>query len=90
MRELYAYRKTAKGFRVVKFDEDHSVLTAYELEVRRNWVRCQCFAANRETCRHREMLKLFVQHDRVDKGWFYEWNTGKWVRPLNQTRRRKA
>jgi hypothetical protein len=73
---------------MVKFDEGLNVLTVYELTIRRGWISCQCFRANRETCRHRQMIALFVQHDRVDKGWFYDYGSGEWLKPLTQNRRR--
>lgn len=90
MRELYGFRTIPKGYRIVKFDEWLEVQpeSIYELTVRRGWVHCPCHQGNKETCRHREMLKLFIQMNRVDKGWFYEYSASKWIAPIT-TRRRK-
>ncbi len=91
MRDLYGLRITPKGYRMVKFDSLLNPLTIYEMTLNRGWLNCACFAASKETCRHREMVKLFAQHDRADKGWFYEYDAGVWHKPIPlNPRRRKA
>ncbi len=89
MGELYGLRTTPQGYRIVKFDEDFNAIAIYEMKLWRGRVDCACFQANKSTCRHREMVTLFNQHNRADKGWFYRYDTGKWLSPLTKTRRRK-
>lgn len=81
--ELYTVRSLPNGFRMVKFDDLLNVLAVYELKQRRV-VHCECFRANTHTCRHREMLEMFKVKKRVNKGWFYNYTTGKWVAPIKQ------
>lgn len=89
MREFYGLRTTPQGYRICKFDDLLNVLTVYELTQRRGWISCPCFQGGKSTCRHREMVSIFMQCNRIDKGWFYEYNTGQWLKPLTQTRRGK-
>ncbi len=79
---LYTIRRIPSGFRVIKFDDLFNVVTEYEL-IQRSWgLQCACFAANKETCRHREMAALFIRLNRVDKGWFYNYGARLWVKPI--------
>ena len=87
--EVYTIRTTPQGWLITKFDEDTEVLTFYTLQQRRNWVRCECWAATKHTCRHREMLRLFQEAGRIDKGWLYNWTTQEWIRPLTEPNRRR-
>ncbi len=87
--EYYSRRTTPQGYRIVKFDEAINVLAIYELIQRRGYVSCQCFQASKHTCRHRQMIEIFIQYARVDQGWFYAYDTGEWLKPLISTRRRK-
>lgn len=80
MSELYAINTTPEGYRVIKCDDDDR-LTFYNLTQRRGWVGCECFAANKHTCRHREMVTLYQQQGRLDKGWLYNYTEGEWIKP---------
>ena len=88
MPDLYGLRTTPQGYRIVKFDDLLNVLTTYELTQKRGYVSCQCFQASKETCRHRTMVRIFDHLNRADKGWFYEYDTGKWHKPIAMTIRR--
>lgn len=28
------------------------------------------------------MIELFILENKVDNGWFYDWDTGQWALPL--------
>lgn len=88
-KELYGLRTTSQGYRIVKFDGDLNIIAIYELTLRRGYVSCQCFQANKSTCRHRQMIEIFTQQSRADKGWFYAYDTGEWLKPLIHNRRGK-
>lgn len=66
------------GFFAVKFDDDFNVLTTYSVSEE----GCSCPAGNKDTCRHREMLQVFKDSDRVGSGWFVDWDKTRWVEPI--------
>lgn len=79
---LYVCRRVRTGYRVVKFDYDVNVMAVYEIEARRGYYNCPCPASRTFTCRHREMVEIFEDAGAVDRGRFYEYETGQWRRPL--------
>lgn len=68
---------------MVKFSDDLDVETIYEIELRRGRYHCQCFQGNKETCRHREMLAIFIDQKQVDTGLLYDYDTGLWESALS-------
>ena len=42
---------------------------------------CTCFAGNKPTCRHRQMLRLFQAEDKIGKGWLYHFDKKEWIEP---------
>ncbi len=82
MSDLYVLRSTPTGYRITKLDDDLTMTTVYEMVHNRYGVQCSCFQANKPTCRHRKMVELFVARKRVDKGWFYDYDTGRWLKPV--------
>lgn len=78
---LYALRKSPLGFSITKFDTDFNPEATYDLTVGlHNNYGCSCPAAKRSVCRHRIMLPRMLGH--VGDGWFYNYETQKWHRPL--------
>ncbi len=75
---LYQCRSEDGGLRVVKFSDDLEVESVYHLRRNRGRFSCECFAANRPSCRHREMIKVFIETSGIDTGRFYDWDHGKW------------
>ena len=82
MTSLYSLRSTPKEgeYIVMKFDPDYEVESVYALSAS----LCVCPAGHRPTCRHRKMLPLFLAHHHVDDGWFLDWDTRLWRKPLGQ------
>lgn len=78
------------SYRVFKLDEGfnpiyHSGRDKREVFrlVRRNsqgyWL-CNCEQHERVSCRHRTIVRMFVQLNRVDSGWFYNYDEDSWER----------
>lgn len=72
--------ETPGTYLFTKFDEDlnivdDSVYLTSESE-------CTCPAGSRATCRHRQMLPIFLAYDRIDTGWFYQFETSSWSEPF--------
>ena len=67
-------------YRLTKFDRD------YNPEVTYNTSRseCDCPAGARPTCKHRKMVELFLAAKHIDDGWFLDWDTRMWRRPLTE------
>lgn len=79
---LYALRKSPLGFSITKFDTDFNPEATYTLisDHANGIFSCSCPAGPRPSCRHRLMLPRMLWH--VDDGWFYNYETQKWHRPL--------
>lgn len=75
MTHLYNCRHDGDQFRITKFDTDMNVEASYLL----NAHECECPAAARDTCRHRQMLPKFIARGAVDTEWFYDFDRGGWV-----------
>lgn len=72
---LYNIKENGHGYEITKFDEDLNPEATYTT----GEVHCGCKAGQRPTCRHRQMLPLFQLTGRVNTGWFYEFEDGRWL-----------
>ena len=60
--ECYTVRKlTPNQFRVEKCDLDYNPTGFYDVSRVRGRFFCDCLAGNKETCRHREMVKMCLK-----------------------------
>lgn len=75
MTHLYNCRHDGDQFRITKFDTDMNVEASYLLTAH----ECECPAASRDTCRHRQMLPKFIARKAVDSEYFYDHDRGGWV-----------
>lgn len=72
--------ETSGTYLFTKFDDDLNIvddsvyLTSLE--------ECSCPAGSRATCRHRQMLPMFLTTDRADTGFFYCFETSSWSEPF--------
>lgn len=71
---LYNCFKEADGYRITKFDNDFNVESSYITTEH----SCDCPAGHRPSCRHRDMLGVFLKTQRNDSHWFLEWDTKGW------------
>jgi hypothetical protein len=67
------------GFKAIKFDKDGDPLGEYKLN--KNGSSCDC-PAHVPFCRHKKMLVIFKDMERVNSGWQYQFDTDKWKAPI--------
>jgi len=70
---------TKGEFIIQKFDTDYHCESVYAL----TQSECQCPQGNKPKCRHRTMLPMFLKHGHIGDGWFLEWDTRLWRRPIH-------
>lgn len=61
---------------MAKFDDDFNLEAVYELTPH----GCPCFQGNKPDCRHRKMLRAFVQARQVDSNLFIDYENWKFVK----------
>ena len=78
---LYTLHETpAPGeFIIQKFDTDYNVESVYAC----TQTTCMCPQGHRDHCRHRTMIPLFLKFGHIGDGWFLEWDTRRWRKPVN-------
>jgi hypothetical protein len=79
--DLYTLHATAiEGeFIIQKFDTDYVCQSVYAMTS----TECQCPQGHKDRCRHRTMFPLFLKFGHIGDGWFLEWNTRQWRRPVH-------
>lgn len=75
MTTLYNCMTDGDNYRITKFDDLGNPESSYLVDHE----TCQCPAGERHTCRHREMLPLFLKRNAVNTFWFYDFDRGGWV-----------
>lgn len=84
-RGLYNIRQTHEYvYRIVKFDGWFNVVKEYYIyrEGRHDSLKCTCPRGLRGGCRHTIVLDIFLKVNRINTGWFYEYETQSWERPI--------
>ena len=71
---LYNAKKLKDHYQITKFDDELEVESSYNTSSE----TCDCPAGVRDTCRHRQMLPEFVEADRYDSSWFFDWDNRRW------------
>lgn len=69
---------------MVKFDFLLNVETVYNLSIYKGRMSCQCFRHKSPDCRHREIIRLFISLKRINRGYFYCYDTGEWQLPVSE------
>ena len=79
--DLYSLHTTPEPgeFIIQKFDTDYHCESVYALST----TTCMCPQGHKPTCKHRKMLPLFLEHNHLGDGWFLEWQTRLWRKPVN-------
>lgn len=81
MSNLYSARSgDPDQYRLTKFDSDYNPEITYSTSKS----ECDCPAGARPTCKHRKMVELFLAAKHIDDGWFLDWDTRMWRRPLTE------
>ena len=73
---MYNVKENGNGYKITKFDGDLNPQGTYPVSAKD--CGCEAGVRGRADCRHRHMLPLFQATGRVNTGWFYEFDTGKW------------
>lgn len=78
---LYTLHETAAPgeFIIQKFDSDYRCESVYACSL----TTCMCPQGHKDRCRHRTMLPLFLKFGHIGDGWFLEWDTRQWRRPIH-------
>lgn len=75
---LYNLKTLSNYYQITKFNENLEVESSYEASE----AKCNCPAGSRgRFCRHRQMIKTFVLHGRVNGDWFLDFERNVWVNP---------
>jgi len=61
-------------YAVTKFDKMGGEADVYRVVRSTFGEECTCKAANRHTCRHREMVNVFLKAERVNGNWRYNYD----------------
>ena len=78
------------AYAITKLTEDLDPESTYVLRTdpATNELVCECPAAVRPTCRHRQMLPHFINANRINTGWVLDWDNGaqwrQYVGPLGE------
>lgn len=75
MTTLYNCHHDGDQYRITKFSEHGEVESSYLCTE----TECECPAGVRDTCRHRQMLPMFLNREAVDTFWFLDWDRKGWV-----------
>lgn len=73
---LYNIKSLDGQFSITKFDGDLNPEANYVVSE----TDCTCPAGHRPTCRHRQMLPVFLSCDAVDQAVYWDHEAGEWLR----------
>lgn len=73
---FYSMRSHDGGFSITKFDADLNPLDTYQVSPD----ACTCPAGVRPSCRHRQMLPVFIAADAIDQPMFWSFEEQAWFR----------
>lgn len=71
---LYNCHHDGDQYRITKFD-DGEPRSSYLCTT----AECECPGAHRDTCRHRQMLPIFIDQGLINTHWFLAWDNGKQI-----------
>jgi len=72
---LYNVKTTPENtYAITKFDDDLNPEVTYDVSLE----NCSCPAGIRKTCRHRQMLPLFINNQAIDSGKMYDYEAQTW------------
>lgn len=74
----YNVKRMPDGYRMVKFDNLYNVEAVYNIRFSRGRFYCDCPASNNASCKHRDMIPVFIDYKAVDSGKFLCYETGEW------------
>src|SRR5882724_4244811 len=72
---LYNCRHSGDQYRITKFDSEMNPLSSYLC----TFEECDCPRGPHPTCRHRQMLPMFINRQHIGDEWFLDFDHGGWV-----------
>lgn len=75
----YLVNKIPTGYNVIKCDDDFNLVETYLVLDQDGHQFCSCPNTMAPECRHMRMIRLFKEHDAIDKGIFYCYDTDVWT-----------
>ncbi len=75
MTTLYNCHTDGDQYRITKFDSLGNVESTYLCTTE----ECECPAGVRLSCRHRQMLPIFIDNNKVNSFFFYDFDRKGWV-----------
>lgn len=72
---LYTCRHDGDQYRITKLTNNLDVESSYLC----TFDECECPAGVRPSCRHRQMLPMFVDRGAIDTGWMLDFDRGGWI-----------
>lgn len=86
-------KTTDTGFEVLKGDKDLNPTGKYTVDISGRF--CDCFAGNKSTCRHRQMVDMWRSPERLadetctfrekmEAGFWYEFDKRRWVKGITE------
>jgi hypothetical protein len=76
------------GWNVLKVTADFEPAGGYTVSDSSNHLECDCFAGNKHTCRHRDMVRMYKSsaefRQKIDNGAKYNFDKDKWLEPVQQ------
>jgi hypothetical protein len=86
---IYRSKGSNSHFVVQKLDKDYNATGHYTVSIaeanNEKFLFCDCYAGSKETCRHREMLRIFDKAKEIDSGRAYWFDKNIWfdeVKPI--------
>ncbi len=82
---IYTVKKSADKpfYEMVKMTEDYEHLETYQMvEGTGGAISCTCMA-HKPWHRHCDILRKFQAENRVNSGWFFNFDTSTWIPPVS-------
>jgi hypothetical protein len=87
-KDYYTIKSHSEGWTVHKVSMDFEPQGGYKVSDRSGRLECECFASNKHTCRHRDMVRMYKANlefrAKVDQGSLYNFDKDKWLAPIKQ------
>lgn len=68
-------------YQISKMSKDLEVLAAYVIREEGHSLICTC-PARKPWCKHCEILRLFQAEQKINLGWFLDFDTKEWIPPV--------
>ena len=85
-RDWYNVKPEGIGWRVYKFSSDRDPQGSYFISSHNGQPSmCECFAGTKHTCRHRDLVRMFLMNEefrtKMINSWLYNYDKDKYIEP---------